>query len=97
MQTAIFSLTAVTIAEATVLLGERLKVLRVVNNWLSARLGDSAFTGFVRRLLDATYQIGMTRTNRGKHHERVVYLLVRADALGGYLIGPRIRAAATTA
>ena len=64
--------------------------------WLSARLDDLVFTGFVRRLLDATYQIAKTRTNRRKHHERVVYLLVHADALGGYLIRPGIRAAAAT-
>ena len=52
---------------------------------------------FIAGLIDATYQIAMTRTNREKHHERVVYLLVRADALGGYLNGPRIIATAAAA
>ena len=65
-------------------------------DWLSARLDDLVFAGFVRQLLDATYQIAKTKTNRRKHHDRVVYLLVHADALGGYLICPGIRAAAAT-
>ena len=65
-------------------------------DWLGARLDDLVFTGFVRRLLDATYQIAKTKTNRRKHHDRVVYLPVHSDALGGNLIRPRKRAAAAT-